>query len=395
MRFSPLVDRIAGEGAAAWELHARAKAASERDPSVIVMSVGDPDLETPDIVKEAAIRAIRENDTHYTTIAGVPPLREAVARRFSESTGREWTASQVMITPGTQSALFFSSLCLAGPGDEIIAPEPMYVTYEATVRVTGASLVRTPQPAETGFRPSLDAMAAAVTPRTRAILITTPNNPTGVALSRAELEAIADLARTHDLWVISDEVYGLTLFDREHVSIASLPGMAERTVSVGGLSKSHAMTGWRIGWAIAPEALIAHFDNLGLCMLYGLPGFTQAAGVAALTSGPEGAWEAADAMRDIYQRRCRIALAALTQAPGLRCVEPEGGMFALLDVRGTGLSARDFANRLFEAEKVSVLDATAFGPSAAGHVRLSFAIEDAELTEACRRIARFAASAGE
>ncbi|MEM6669122.1 MAG: aminotransferase class I/II-fold pyridoxal phosphate-dependent enzyme [Pseudomonadota bacterium] len=389
MRFSPLVARIAGEGAAAWALHSRATQAAETDPDVIIMSVGDPDLETPQIVKDAAIRALQENDTHYTTVAGVSPLRVAVARRFSEQTGVPYGLENVMITPGTQSALFFSSMCLAGPGDEILAPEPMYVTYEATVQVTGAKLVRAPQPAENGFRPIEQAMAEAITPKTRVILITTPNNPTGVALTHAELSMIADLAREHDLWVISDEVYGRTLFGREHVSIAALPGMAERTVTVAGLSKSHAMTGWRIGWAIGPRELVAHFDNLALCMLYGLPGFTQTAAVVALADGPDGAWDAADGMRDIYQRRCRLALSALNQISGLSCVEPEGGMFAMMDVRGTGMSAAEFANGLFEAEKVSVLDATAFGPSAQGHVRLSFAIADDRLEEACARIGRF------
>lgn len=390
MRFSPFVERIgasdSGAGPEAWALHYQALQDRAAGRDVIVMSVGDPDFDTPPAVVEAAVEAMRAGRTHYEPVAGVAPLREAIATRFRARTGLETTAENVMVAPGAQCALFCSAICVAGPGDEILAPEPMYVTYEATVRAGGADLVRAPQPAEGGFRPDLDALAARITPATRALLFATPNNPTGVMLAAEEIAGIAELARAHDLWVISDEVYAETGFDRPHLSIAAEPGMAERTITISSLSKSHAMTGWRIGWAIGPTEAIGHFQNLALCMLYGLPGFTQAGGVAALTS----AWEAGAEMRDGYLRRRDLFLSGVAGIDGIACAIPEGGMFALLDVRGTGLSGPRFCATLYEATGVSLLAADAFGPSAAGFARVSFALSEAQIIEAAARIRRFA-----
>lgn len=229
-----------------------AVAAAERGDDVIVLSVGDPDFATPSIATETAIDAIRSGDTHYPPIAGKPALRAAIANDFSSRTGERYEPSEVVVCAGTQNALLVASLCLLEHGDEVIGLDPMYVTYESTLRLGGAELVRVPQRPADGFRPDPVAIAEAVTARTKAIAITTPNNPTGVVLTASELEAISDIARTNDLWVISDEVYADLVFEGRHVSIASLDGMRERTLTVSSVSKSHAMTGWRCGWIIGP-----------------------------------------------------------------------------------------------------------------------------------------------
>lgn len=398
MRYAPMVDRIGaqpdGAGPDAWAIHARATAAAARGEQingqpVIVLSVGDPDLDTPLSVREAAIRALHAGDTHYTDIPGRRALRVAIARRFAERAPGDWGPENVMVAAGAQNALFGASLCVAGPGDAIVAIDPMYVSYAATVRVSGAALIRCPTRPEDGFRPTRAALEAAITPETRAILYSSPNNPSGAMLSETELETIATVAKERDLWVMADEVYAQIGFDRPHRSIAGLPGMAERTVTLDGLSKSHAMTGWRMGWAIGPTELIDHLQNLGHCMLYGLPGFSQAAALAALDAGGEGAWSAAAEMREIYRKRRDRFVAAIARIGALSCAAPEGGMFGLVDVRATGLSSRIFAERLFAEQGVATLDARAFGASADGFVRVSFVVEDAVIDDACARIAAF------
>lgn len=388
MDYSPLVDRIAGEGAAAWDIHNHALAAQARGDDVIVLSVGDPDLDTPEPIVDAAVASLRAGHTHYTEALGEQPLRAAIARDFAAHGGWAAGADNVCVVSGAQNGLFFASMLLFRNGDEVITLQPSYVTYEATIAVSGAREVPVPTRAADRFRPDPGAIAAAVTPRTRALLITNPNNPTGVVMTPAELEAIAAIAREHDLWVISDEVYAAITFDADHRCIAALPGMAERTVTVSGLSKSHAMTGWRSGWLIGPQALIGHAGNLALCVLYGLPGFVQHAALAAL----EHADDIGARMRAIYRRRRDLVVERLAAVPGLRVVTPEAGMFVMVDIRGTGLSGAEFSWGLLRAQGVSVLDATAFGANAAGYVRLSYTLDEARLEEGCRRIAAFAAS---
>lgn len=388
MDYSPLVERIAGEGAAAWRIHQEALAAQDRGEDVIVLSVGDPDLDTPQPILDAAVEALHAGDTHYPPALGEWRLREAVAERFAHTGGWAAEPENVCIVSGAQNGLFFASMLLCRSGDEVIVLEPNYVTYEATIGASGAHQVCVPTREADGFRPDPDAIRAAITPRTRALLITNPNNPTGVVMTQGELEAVAAIAREHDLWVISDEVYAALTFATPHHCIAALPGMAERTVTVSSLSKSHAMTGWRSGWLIGPERLIEHAENLSLCVLYGLPGFVQRAAVAALEQGDN----LTEHMRAIYRRRRDLVVDRLAAVPGLGVVTPEAGMFVMLDVRSTGLSGADFAWRLLQEQGVSVLDASAFGDNATGYVRLSYTLDEERLEEGCRRIATFVQS---
>ncbi|WP_438390625.1 pyridoxal phosphate-dependent aminotransferase [Caballeronia sp. DA-9] len=389
MKYSNLVGRLQGKRTAAWEIHHAAQQAFNKGNDVIILSVGDPDFATPEVIVDRAIDALREGDTHYAEVVGRAPLRAAIARDHVRQTGnQDIDENNVIVVAGAQNGLFATSMCLCEAGDEIIVPEPMYLTYEASVRVTGATLVPVAVNLAKAFHLDCDALEAAITPRTRAIFFATPCNPTGVVIPREDLERIASLAKKHDLWIVSDEVYADLTFDREHVSIASLEGMAERTVTIGSLSKSHAMPGWRVGWVVGPKALVEHLGRLALCMLYGLPGFIQQAAMTALENRPR---IVAD-MREIYRRRRDIVFNRLRNVPGLRCLLPEAGMFMMVDVRGTGLSAYDFSWQLFRAQGVSLLDASAFGETATGFVRLGFVLDEARLAEACERIAAFVAS---
>lgn len=388
MQLSPLTQRIAGKGAAAWGVHFAAVQRRAAGEDVILLTVGDPDQSGPKVVVDTAIEAMRAGKTGYSGILGLPELRTAVAERVRRRTGVPTTMENVTVVPGTQAGLYCTLQLIAGPGDEVIVPEPMYATYEAVTGATGARLVNVPLASERGFHPDLDAIAAAVTGRTRAIWITSPHNPTGAVMTRAEVEAVAAICRGHDLWLVSDEVYEDLAYASPHVSPRTLPGMAERTIVVSSLSKSHALPGFRTGWVVAPAELSPHFFNLILCLLYGGPPFTQLGAVAAMTEDlPE-----VDSIREDYRRRAALMAAVLAEAPQARPIPPEGGMFVMLDVRGTGLGSEEFARRLLESEAVAVLPCDGFGPSAVGHLRISLTEPDHILRVAGERIVRFCRS---
>jgi len=389
-KYASLVDRISGEGSKAWDTHFKAKQAEKNGEDVVVMSVGDPDFPTPAPIVEAAVSALRAGHTHYSEILGQHSLRQAIAAemmRVSGIAGYQVGPENIMVMAGTQNALFGASLMLLEAGDEVIVLDPMYVTYDATWRIAGATVVRMQTPRENGFRPVAADIEAAVTPKTKAIVFATPNNPTGVVMTRDELQAIADIAIRHDLWVISDEVYAAQTYEQPHVSIGALPGMAERTVTCSALSKSQAMTGWRIGWMCGPAELIEHGNNLGLAMLYGVPPFIQIAAVEALTNSRHEM----EPMLQTYRRRRDLVTHLLSPIENIEVLVPEAGMFVLVDVTGTGMSAGEFARRLYEAEGVSTLDGAAFGEPAANCVRISFTSSENRIEEGCNRIARFVA----
>jgi arginine:pyruvate transaminase len=388
MQYSPLVTRIAGDGANAWLIHYAARQAQERGEDVIVLSVGDPDLDTPAPVLERAIEKLRAGDTHYTPATGRQHLREAIAAVHGARTGQPVDAANVIFLAGAQNALFVTSLCVAAPGDEVIAFEPLYPSYPATLEVSGARMVRVRAPAAQGFRVDLAALEAAITPRTRALFFATPNNPSGVILSATELAVIGNLARRHSLWLVADEVYaGLAPGGRVPSLAAALP---EQVVTISSLSKSHSMPGWRAGWLVGPRQLVAHAEAMAQCMLFGLPGFIQEAAVTAL--------RVSDAAESRVREYCAVRrdffLAGLRGMRGLECFVPDAGMFLLVDVRGTGLTGYDFMCELYRTERVSVLDGGAFGQETAGFVRVCFATDEALLREALVRIGRFVETLG-
>ena len=386
MRYAKLTQRIAGDGAAAWDIHYRALAMQAEGKDVLLLSVGDPDFDTPAPIVEAAIDSLRAGHTHYADVRGKLALRQAIADRHRQRSGQPVSADQVTVLAGAQCALFCVAQCVLDPGDEVIVAEPMYVTYEAVFGACGATVVPVPVKPENGFRVCPQDVAARITPRTRALALNSPHNPSGASLPRSTWEALAELCVAHDLWLISDEVYSELLYEGEHVSPGSLPGMAERTATLNSLSKSHAMTGWRVGWVVGSPELATHLENLALCMLYGSPDFIQDAAVVAVNQP----LPALEAMRDAYRQRRDLVCEQLAGCPGVKALKPDGGMFVMVDIRETGLSAQAFADRLLDREGVSVLAGEAFGPSAAGHIRLGLVVGAEALAEACQRIARCA-----
>ncbi len=385
MKYSSLVEKVKGGSADVWDSHYAAVAARNDGEDVIVLSVGDPDFDTPKGVVDAATRAMQSGDTHYTSIKGHNDLRRCIAERHCQSSGQNVDLNNVIITSGGQNALFTTTQCICDAGDEVIVLQPMYVTYDATIKAAGATLVPVVLDVDSGFSLDADILEAAITAKTRAIYFATPSNPTGITLKPHELQAIAGLAIKHDLWVVADEVYSEFVFENDFHHIVAIAGMAERTVTINSLSKSYAMTGWRVGWAIAPVELIDNMEKLALCMLYGLPGFIQQAGLHALQYCKKDS----RVMRDIYRQRRDRLVAAFDAIPGLKPLKPDAGMFLMVDVRDSGLSAPEFVQKLFQQVGVSVLDATAFGASAAGFVRVSYATADHLLDEAMSRIAGF------
>src|ERR1700674_543413 len=311
MRFSPLVDRISARGASAWKVHMEAARRREAGQYVNFLTVGDPDQSPPAPVIEATIDALRRHRTGYSATVGYPRVREAIAARFQRRTGRPCSADNVVVTPGAQGGVFCAPQCLAGPGDEVIVPEPIYNTYEAVIGASGARLVTVPLRADRGFHPDLGAISRAITPRTRVVWINSPHNPTGVVFTAEEVSGIAELCRSRDLWLLSDEVYEDLAFARPHISPWSLPGMAERTVVVSSLSKSHAVPGFRFGWVIGPPSLAKHLFNLLLCMTYGGPTFIQDGALVALTAE----LLEAVALHEDYRRRAARLADVLAAAP--------------------------------------------------------------------------------
>lgn len=386
MQFSALADRLAGRDTGAWKVHVEAARRRAAGADVITLTIGDPDQAPPEPVVAATVAALRRGHTGYAPILGYPEVRAAIAARVARRTGRPCAADNIVVVPGAQAGLYCALQCLAGPGDEVVVPEPVYATYPAVIAAAGAQMVSVPLLPERGFHPDLDALARAVGPRTRVLWINSPHNPTGAVFTAAEIAAIAQICVERDLWLLSDEVYEDLAFARPHTSAWSLPGMAERTVVVSSLSKSHAMPGFRLGWIIGPPELAEHLFALLLAMLYGGPPFVQDGALAALSADlPEAA-----ALAAAYRARAAMLSGLLAAAPGCRVTPPEGGMFVLLDVRGTGLDAPEFALRLLEQEDVAVLPCDGFGASAAGHLRIALCAPDERLAEAGQRIVRFA-----
>lgn len=388
MKFASIVHRLDTAAAYAWAIHDKARERRNNGEDVILLSVGDPDFGTPPAITDAAIASLRAGRTHYGGFAGSQEFRDALVARHAAQTGQKVAPEQVVICPGAQNGLYAAALCLVESGDEVIVPEPRYVTYEAVVDATGATRVDVPLDVDRDFHLDPDKVASAVTDRTRMILLNTPHNPTGMVMTRDELEAIAELALRKDLWVVCDEVYADLTFDVPHVSVRSLPQIADRSVSVGSLSKSHAMQGWRLGWVIASPEFAKHLVNLVKPMHYGLSPFLQDAAAVALNEEHAEV----EAMHREYRARRDLVCRRINAIPALACSWPEGSMFLLVDVRGTGLDGERFAWGLLEHGGVSLLPGTGFGASVTGHVRFSLTMPLDVLEDACDRIERYTRS---
>ena len=385
MRISDLALRIADNGAGAWDVHFRACEKANAGEDVIFLSIGDHDFHTPEPVVEVAVDALRKGRHHYTPAAGEDHYRASIARRHSRETGHAVTADNVIVLPGAQCGLYAAAMCVAGPGDEVIVPEPMYASYAKTILSSGASVVFVPLRPENGFHLDPADVAAAVTTRTRAILFNSPHNPTGAVMGKADLEALAGICIDNDLWLLSDEVYATLTYDVPHISPCSLDGMGGRTVTINSMSKSHAMTGWRMGWVVVPDSLAGPMIDLAGCMLFGSQPFIQDAAAFALDRENGDV----EAMRQLYRRRRDLICDRLDAMNSIAVHRPEGAIFVMVDIRSSGLTAQEFANRFLDEENVAMLPGDGFGPSGAGHLRLSLAADDARLAQACDRLERF------
>lgn len=385
-RISKHIASITGSEDDGWGVHYRAQEMARAGEKVVMLSVGDHDFTTDAGIVEACKSSLDAGQHHYSPVTGTIELREAVARRIAERTGVTTSSDQAIICPGGQAGLYACACLALEPGDEAIIVEPYYATYAQTVLAAGGKPVCVSTLPEDGFQPSAEAIAEAITPKTRMILINSPQNPSGVVYTRETLEGVASACREHDLWLVSDEVYESQVYEGEHLSPRALNGMAERTLVIGSMSKSHAMTGWRVGWVVGPEHAIAAIGDLFLTMTYGMASFIQEAALVGLRDGAEGEKRIAA----LYRRRRDKALAALAGSEKLRIHAPAAAMYLLLDVRRVCADGEAFAHALLETEKISVMPGESFGRAAAGHIRISLCAEDDRLADACERIARFA-----
>ncbi|WP_232663593.1 aminotransferase class I/II-fold pyridoxal phosphate-dependent enzyme [Pseudonocardia sp. TRM90224] len=361
--------------------------AAEMD-DVISLGVGEPDFVTPWRIREAGIYALEHGYTTYTSNAGLPKLRELICADLAARYDAHYDpGTECLITTGVSEGLDLALRVLLNPGDEVIIPEPCYVAYEPCVAFAGGTPVAVPTRWEDGFAVDADVVAAAITPRTKAILIGSPANPTGAVQPRSALEGLVRLAEQHDLYLISDEIYDRLTYTGAHQCLGALPGARERTVVLGGFSKAYAMTGWRVGWICAPAAVAELAVRVHQYTMLCAPHVSQVAAVEAM-SGPG---DDVDEMVADYDRRRRVFVKGLRET-GLDCPEPGGAFYAFPSIRSTGLDSETFAERLLHAEHVAVVPGSVFGPSGEGHVRCSYATALPLLEEALVRIERFVRS---
>ena len=369
----------------AFEAAARARALEAEGHSIIHLEIGEPDFDTPANIRVAAARALEDGWTHYGPPFGLPQLREAIAADVSARKGFEASADRVVITPGAKPIMFYALLALAEAGDEVIYPDPGFPIYESMTRFAGAGAVPLPIRQENDFRADLGELESLITPRTRLLVINSPANPTGGLFTREDIERIAELALRHDLVVLADEIYGRIVYDGEHVSIASLDGMADRTIVLDGFSKTYAMTGWRLGYAVIPEALLPAYSRLIINSVSCTSAFSQVAAVEALT-GPQ---DSVDQMVREFLDRRDLIVEGLNAIPGISCRTPAGAFYVFPDISGTGLTGAELADRLLREAGVCVLSGTAFGHVGREHIRVSYANSQDNLREALSRIDRF------
>lgn len=394
MKLSTRIRSIVEGGSDGWEVWYRARDLRDAGHDITMLTLGDHDRLTPEVLIEAMAAAARSGHTGYKPMAGMAELRAAVAARVAARSGAACSPEEVIIVPGGQAGLFAALTAVLDQGETCLYFDPGYITYPGTIRAVGGLPLAVPARPENGFQPQradLDVALDRAKGPVRALLINSPNNPTGAVYSRETIAMLADFAREHDLWLLSDEVYDGQVWEGEHLSPRFLPGMAERVLLINSLSKAQVMTGWRLGWVAGPAEAVARMTDLSISTTYGVPGFIQMAALAAVTRG--GALEAE--LAATYHRRRDIGIRALAGSNAVRVSPPQGAMYLMLDIRATGMSGTDFALALLEAERIAVMPGESFGPSAAGHVRVALTVEDRRLEAALRKLGEFAARAAE
>ncbi|MGJ8545223.1 MAG: pyridoxal phosphate-dependent aminotransferase [Sulfitobacter sp.] len=387
MKPSNRIENLLGGGDDGWGVFLRARKMISQGVDVTELTIGEHDIRTAAPILQDMHRAAMGGHTGYAAVPGTDALRDTVAARVQARTGVPTTRDNVVITPGGQSALFAAHAAVIDPGDRALYIDPYYATYPGTLRGVSAVPVPVQAHASNAFQPRAEDIAAQAV-GAKSLLINTPNNPTGVVYSPATMQAIAQLCQEQDLWLISDEVYDTQVWEGEHLSPRALPGMADRTLVVGSMSKSHAMTGSRCGWIVGPEEIVAHLINLATHTTYGVPGFIQDAACFALSQGDDLELEIAEPFR----RRRALAQEILAGQNAVTLVPAQGAMYLMLDVRSTGMTGEGFANALLDAHHIAVMPGESFGAAAAGHIRVAMTIADDAFAQALRTVCAFAES---
>ena len=367
MELAERMGRLGTESA--FEVLARARALEAEGRKIIHLEIGEPDFDTPAHVIEAAQRALRDGATHYCPAPGIPELREAVAAFFARTRGVEVPADRIVATPGAKPIMFYAILALCGPGDEVVYPDPGFPMYESIAAFAGATPVPVPLREANGFRVDPDELASLITDRTRLVILNSPHNPCGSALRREDVKRLAAMLSDRDLYVFSDEMYWAIRYGGDHVSIASIDGMADRTILLDGCSKTFAMTGWRLGFAALPEPLVEPVTRLIINSVSCTAPFTQHAAVAALT----GPWEPVEQMVREFRTRRDVIVEGLNRIEGLSGLEPAGAFYVFPNASAVGGSMKDLVTYLLEEAGVAGLWGSAFGPGGEGYLRFSYA----------------------
>ncbi len=385
MDVSRRITGLTGGGSDGWEVFNKAREMIAGGIPVTELTIGEHDIRTAAPILKDMHRAALSGHTGYASVPGTDALRDTIAARVEERTGVPTQRENVMITPGGQAALFAAHIAVCDPGDTALYIDPYYATYPGTLRGAGALPVAISATADDAFQPRADNIAAHADKAT-SLLINSPNNPSGVVYSEKTLRGIAEVCVTHDLWLISDEVYDTQVWEGAHFSPRALPQMADRTLVVGSMSKSHAMTGSRCGWIIGPEEAISHLINLATHTTYGVPGFIQDASRFALEQGE--AFEAEIA--DPFRRRRALAQELLAAQNTVGLVPAQGAMYLMLDIRATGMTGEAFAYDLLDKEHIAVMPGESFGRSAAGHIRVAMTVADDSFAQAITTLLRHA-----
>jgi aspartate/methionine/tyrosine aminotransferase len=366
----------------AFEVLARARALERQGREIIHLEIGEPDFDTPAHIKDAAKQALDAGATHYGPAAGLPEVREAIAKHIAETRGIDVSPDEVVVTPGAKPIMYFTILALAGAGDEVIYPNPGFPIYESVINFAGATPVAIPLREENGFGFDLELLERRVSPRTRLIIVNSPQNPTGGVLERDQLERIAALAVERQIPVLADEIYRDFLYEGEFVSLTGMTGMKSLTILLDGFSKSYAMTGWRLGYGVMPRPLAEHVTRLMVNSASCTASFVQLAGIAAL----QGDRTPVARMVAAFRRRRDLFVDGLSTLPGVRCARPRGAFYAFPNVTGTRQSSADVAERLLTEAGVAALSGTAFGEHGEGYLRFSYANSEENLRKALDRM---------
>lgn len=385
MQLSHRITHLTGDGSDGWDVFYRSRQMVSEGKPVIELTIGEHDIRTDPSILKAMNKSAMGGHTGYAMVPGIKSLRDSVARRIQERTGVPTTYENVLITSGGQSGLFAAHVAVCNPGDSALYLDPYYTTYPSTLRGVGAHPVPVQTRAEDAFQPRAEDIDAAAIGAT-SILINTPNNPTGTVYSRQTLEGIADVCKRHDLWLISDEVYETQVWDGTHISPRALPDMAKRTLVVSSMSKSHAMTGSRVGWICGPKDAIKRLIDLATNTTYGVAGFVQDAAEFALAQGTE----LEEKVAEPFLRRRILAKEILARQNTVGLIPAQGAMYLMLDVRATGLSGEEFANRLLDTHMIAVMPGESFGAAAAGHIRVAMTIDDDRFAAALEVLCDFA-----